>query len=96
MKLADLVEFMYSDSEEEQKARLIQITDKGSHSQYAKIFVQGVTVLVITAVYDSCCNGLLLDWTLQEADHKWNIKKILPSRSLVKIKTALLRDIKLT
>ena len=37
--------------------------------------VQINKVLVITAVYDRCCNRLLLNWTLLEADHKWNIEE---------------------
>ena len=36
------VEYLYSDSEEEQDVRMVKITDKGSHSQYAEVFIQGV------------------------------------------------------
>ena len=36
------IEYLYSDSEEEQDVRMVTITDKGSHSQYAEVFIQGV------------------------------------------------------
>ena len=39
---ANPVEYLYSDSEEEQDVRMIQIADKGSHSQYAEVFIQGI------------------------------------------------------
>jgi len=38
----DPVENLYSDSDEEQEVRMVQVTDKGSHSQCAEVFIQGV------------------------------------------------------
>ena len=33
-------------------------------------------VLVIVSVYDVCCSsGLLIDWTLWEADSRWKIEE---------------------
>ena len=38
----DPVEYLYSYSEEEQEVRMAQATDKGSHSQCAEDFIQGI------------------------------------------------------
>ena len=34
-----------------------------------------MAVLVVVSVFDNCCKRLLLDWTLWEADNKWEIEE---------------------